>query len=315
MASANFRIDPRQTLISITYENEAMVADKVLPRVRAGNKRYSYKKYRLGETYRIQNTQVGRTSRPNETEYGYDIFEGTTKDYGLEDPIPQDDIDSGENVLDDSTVMTTEKVLLDRERRVAALVTDAGNYAYSTALVGNAKFSNHTIDSGTPANESHPIQVIQAGIDTMIRRPNMMVLSQTVFSQLAQHPKIISAYHGNDGKYGLATVDFLKELFMLEDVVVAGAWKDTSRIGQADSVSNLSRIWGKSIALLHVNPRASLRQGVTWGLTAQWKSRTVKTMFDPDIGLEGGQRVRVGEHLDEIVTAKEFGYLIADAIA
>lgn len=52
-----------------------------------------------------------------------------------------------------------------------------------------------------------------------------------------------------------------------------------------------------------------------WGLSVMWKNRFTSVRTDPNIGLEGGQRVRIGEHVKEVVVAPEFGFLIVDAFA
>ena len=54
---------------------------------------------------------------------------------------------------------------------------------------------------------------------------------------------------------------------------------------------------------------------ITFGLTAQWMTRIAGSTPDPKIGLLGGQRVRVGEFVKELVVANDVGYFIEDAVA
>ena len=46
----------------------------------------------------------------------------------------------------------------------------------------------------------------------------------------------------------------------------------------------------------------------------QYKTRVVGTINDPNIGLRGGRRVRVGESVKELITAPMAAYLIEDAV-
>ena len=75
------------------------------------------------------------------------------------------------------------------------------------------------------------------------------------------------------------------------------------------------RVWGKSCAILHRNMNADTEFGVTFGFTAQFGNRVAGTIVDPDIGIYGGERVRVGESVKELVTAPDLGYLFSTAVA
>ena len=43
--------------------------------------------------------------------------------------------------------------------------------------------------------------------------------------------------------------------------------------------------------------------------------RVLKAVEDPDIGLQGGHRIRVGERVKELVIAKDLGYFVQNAVA
>jgi hypothetical protein len=55
--------------------------------------------------------------------------------------------------------------------------------------------------------------------------------------------------------------------------------------------------------------------GVTFGLTAEYGSRLAGRIEDPDIGLNGGFRIRTGERVKELIIAKAAGYFIQNAVA
>jgi hypothetical protein len=54
---------------------------------------------------------------------------------------------------------------------------------------------------------------------------------------------------------------------------------------------------------------------VTFGFTGEWGNRLAGTITDSDIGMRGGERVRVGESVKELISASDAGYLITGAVA
>lgn len=309
MKEAPFPIDPVMTGIAIAYSNEEYIADAVLPRAPVGLQSYKYKKYDLGETFRIPDTHVGRTGKPNEIEFTYTEATDSTVDHGLEDPVPQSDINnsagSGYNPVAAATENLTDLVLLDREKRVADLVFASATYAGNTTTLSGT-------DQWSDGANSDPLGVILDTMDAMVMRPNVMVIGQAVYRQLQTHPKILGALNRRDTAYGRANKQFLADLFEVQQVLVGAAWHASNREGQTTS---MARLWGKHCALLRVNPQASNGQMPTFGFTAQWGTRVAGSRQDPDIGLRGGTRVRVGESVKETITATDMGHLIINAVA
>lgn len=323
VTTAPFPTAIKRTALSIMFENREYIADAVMPRVKSGQ-RFSWRRYRAGETYRRQDVRIGRTSRPNEVEFGYDEIEARTEDFGLEVPIPQDDIDNakdagvGYDPINTAIRKATNYVQLEREVRVANLLTDTTNYFRSDVLTGSAQFSDYTYTSSTNLYTSNPISVISEALRRMVARANTMVMSEDVYDVLSRHPQMVRAFNGNDGGSGIVPQDFMKQLFRVQNIYIGSSWVDNNSADLPTTPllnTTLSRLWGKGISLLRIDPTANLSEGITWGMTAQWKERVTNVRYDAEIGLEGGQRVRVGEHVKEVINAKEFGHFIAGAIA
>lgn len=94
MSVAPFPTDPVLIAITETYRNQAYISDMVLPRVPVGRQEFKYWRYPVEETFAVPDTLVGRRSQPNEIDLTATEVESMTFDYGLEDPIPQADIDN-----------------------------------------------------------------------------------------------------------------------------------------------------------------------------------------------------------------------------
>lgn len=311
MAKAPFPIVPYLTSIAIGYRNRRLIADQVLPRVTVGAQEFKYFKLAVENGFTIPNTRVGRTSQPNKVEFTADEVTDSTRDWGLEDPIPQADVDNARNnpALGDpegrSTEYLSNLIALDREVRVAGKVFDPNNYgaANKDTLEDEEQFSDFT--------NSDPIGVIQAALDSMIMRATTMVMGRVVASTLVRHPKIVKAFNGTAGDSGIVPLEFLGRLFELDQVLVGEGWVNTAKKGQAP---NLQRVWGNALSLLFQDPLATTQNGTTFGFSAQWGTRIAGSIPDSDIGLRGGVRVRVGESLCEVITAADLGYLITDVV-
>jgi hypothetical protein len=184
MSNAPFVTDPIRTAISLAYGNRAFIADQLLPRVPVGAPEFKYTVYNKGDRFTLQETMVGRKGRVNEIEFGGTEAAAMVADYGLEDPIPNADIDAAKNtnydVRGNSTELLTELILLDREKRVAEVMQDVGHHVYNETLSGTDQWSDTA--------SSDPIAQISDAMETPMMRPNTMVLNGVSALALRRHP-------------------------------------------------------------------------------------------------------------------------------
>jgi len=317
-----FTVDPVLTAIAIGYSNPAqtLIADQVLPRVPVLQEQFKWTKYPLEEGFTYPETEVGRKGRVNQVEFSGEEMDGSTTDHGLEAPVPNSDIKvaaaaraQGRSTYDPEARAAegvTNLLALAREVRVASIVHNLNSYSASRriTLSGTAQFSDYS--------NSDPITVLKTAIEgTLIYRPNTMVMGQAVWSKLSSHPDLVNAVRGNLTNKGILTPEEFVRLFSgegLKKVLIGEPFVNLAKKGQAAS---LSRVWGKHIALLHIDPAANTDQGITFGMTAQFGEKIAGRIEDPDIGLEGGQQIRVGEKVRELVVAQDVGYFIQNAVA
>ena len=316
MSSAPFPITPEMTAIALAYKNTKLIADDVLPRIPVGTQEFKYASYTKSEQFSVPDTKVGRKSAPNEVEFTATEVTSKCDDYGLDDPVPQEDIINANNVaaitgrnydpLGRATEGLTNLIMLAREQRAANLVFTAANYAAANqvTLSGTSQWSDFV--------NSNPISDLMNGIDVPIFRPNIMVLGRAAFTKLCQHPKIVKAVLGNAGDSGVARRADIAAMLELDEVLVGEGWVNTAKRGQTPT---LVRVWGKHAALLYRDKTADTMGGTTFGYTAQWGSRIAGANPDGNIGLRGGQRVRVGESVKELLIANDLGYFIQNAVA
>ncbi len=187
MPDAPFPIIPELTAISIAYRNPRLIADAVLPRVTVGKKQFSYQLQTKAEGFTVPDTKVGRKSAPTKVEFSGTKTDSSTDDYGLDDPIPDDDIKNaaeGYDPVGRAVEGLTNLIALDREVRASALVFALNTYAAANrvTLAGNDQWSDFV--------NSDPIDDVMVGLDACIMRPNIMVIGRAAYSKLVMHPKI-----------------------------------------------------------------------------------------------------------------------------
>jgi hypothetical protein len=312
MSYAPFPIIPELTALAVAYKNPTLIADDVLPRVPVSTQAFEYMQFDKGETFTVPDTRVGRTAAPTQVEFSGTKTGGVTNDYALDAPIPNQDVENAKSLggkydpKKRATASTTDLILLDREVRVASAVFDANNYAAAnkTTLAGVNQWSD-------TAN-SDPLRAILTAFDSMIMRPTLGVIGQLVATQLQLHPKLVAGYFGNNGQYGLVPLAYIAEQLGLQKLLVGRAFINSAKPGQAVSIA---RAWGKHASFLYIDPNADTNRGITYGLTAQWGPRVAGEIEDPDIGMRGGVRVRVGESVAEKIIATDCGYFFQNAIA
>lgn len=323
MSQAPFVIQQRLTAITLAYRNQAFISDLVMPRVPVDSSAFKWSKYTLADGFTIPDTRVGRKSAPNEIDWTATEQTDSTIDYGLDDRIPQADIDNaraaqavqGVMPIDPearSTELLTDLIALDRENRVASLLFALNTYpaAQRATLAGTTQWSDYA--------NSDPVQAIIAALDVCMIRPNVAVFGQSTWSKLRTHPKVTAAIYPNGGNAtgGGTPVSrqAVADLFEIEEVLVGTSWYNSAKPGQAAS---LSRLWGKHASFIYRAPQVVSPTGtVTFGFTAQWGERIGGNIGnDPSVGLRGGSRVRVGESVKEVVAANDAAYFFQNAVA
>jgi hypothetical protein len=307
---------PQYTAIALAYRNAELIADMVLPRTPVTAREFIWDLYTKADAFTIPDTKVGRKGVPTEVEFGATEETSSVIDYGLQFTVPQEDVlaaasKPGLDPLGRHTEQTTDLILLDREKRVADLVFAAATYATANkvTLSGDDQWN-----SG--AAGSDPIADILGASEGMLMKPNVLVLGSQTLHGLRQNSKVVAAAYpmgGNAVSGGVVSMGALQDLFEVDKILVGRAYYNTAKPGQTPAYS---RIWGKHAALLRIANIAGVRgTNISFGVTAEYESRVAFTRQDPDIGLRGGVRGKVGESVKELITANDCGYLFTNAVA
>ncbi len=320
MATARpFVVSASLTAIAIAYRNQAyqLIADRLMPRRPVGSERFKWTEYDIAQGFTVPDARVGRKGRVQEVEFSGTERDASTEDYAFDAPIPNSDVNEarrqrelGLSNYDPEQVAAeflTDYLILAREVRVAAVVQNPSNYAPANQI--NIAVAGDRFDSDT----SDPFAVLDQALDNMLGpRANVIGMGQPVWTWVKKHPRLIKAVKGGLTDEGAITRQQLADLLEVREVVVGESRINAARPGQA---VNLQRTWGKTLFGLFVNPAATAEMGMTWGLTAEVGTRLAGMIEDPNIGMEGGRRTRVGEKVRELVLSKQCGFLIQNAVS
>lgn len=310
MADANsgLYIRPDLSAIAIKYRQKKFIADDVLPRIHVDKQEFTYLKDQLADWITPVDTEVGRTGYVNEL--GADFQNAVTlatRNQGLDEFVPNQDVMNGptESALGRATMKVMGLVELKREMRVAGIFINAANFGFSAALSGSSLFSSYV-------TYVSPIITIKYYLDQCFMRPNVLIMGRAVWTQLSQHPAILTAAFGGVNPQGdaIASRQRLADILEVEKVIVGEGWVNTANKGQP---VNMVRVWGNLFTGIYQGEQGD-ESGNSYGYTAQFGERIAGTIPEPKRSMFGGVNVRAGESVLEMVTAPEFGFQLSPCI-
>lgn len=318
MSRTAFAVNPTLTAVAIGYMNPdvALIADRVLPRV-ASPYEFAYTTYSLADAYTVPPTRVGRKSAPNVVDFGGTQVTGRCVDWALDVPVPELERAAWESMAKPATGgpvdpqvkatrLATSLIQLDREIRVANTVFNTATYpgGNQATLSGTSQWSDFT--------NSNPLDAMLTALDVPVMRPNTVVLGQQAWTKVRQHPRLIQAANASAQTGGAITRQQLADLLEVQQVLIGASFVNNARPGQTPT---LTRVWGKHAALLFVSEDMANADQPQFGATMQFGTRLAGEIEDRDLGMRGGVRVRVGESVQEVITAPAVGYLFQNAVA
>lgn len=298
--------------IAIAVRPQNFIADIVLPRYASGTKAFEYVVDETGDAFRLDDVEMGRTSRANQIEAVGQTKTARVRDRGLEAVTPVDEIDeamSSRSPWDPeprNVEIVAARMHLAREEKARDLYQDDANFATTRVLAGNSQWSDFT--------NSDPLANIQDAIDGMLLPPTHLVCSEAVWSKLRRHPRIVRAVRGTDADEGIIAQESFEQLFELR-LARGRVWSNTARRGR-DPV--YARLWGAHAALVHISAQMARVEDrmPTWGFCGTWGDAYAVYRYDDDArGIKGSRIARITDQSVEVAAVKALGYRFRDAIA
>lgn len=298
-------IDQALTNISLKYQNADLIAERIFPVVpvqKESNLIFKYGK----QDFVLENDIRAPGTRAKQVEWK---IEGTERYAVVEHAYEMQLIDEVRNNADnpikydeDSTEYLTNKLKLNLEKNVADIVQNPDSYATGHSSVVDVKWNNY--------RDSDPLEDIEQAKEVVRSKifmyPNTLIINDYTFRVLRRHPKLLEMYKYTRG--GILTVDILKEIFEVENLLIGGAGIITSKEGQPEQID---RVWGNNAILLYVTKTPGLKQ-LSFGyifrlagfpLVERWRDDTTRSDW-----------IRVSDKYDIKVVAPVAGYLLQNVV-
>lgn len=305
MTNRPIPVHPELTAIAIKAPVPGMIADQVLPEFPVTSEKFTYNEFPFAQGVTVPDTKVGRKSRTPEVEFGAIERDASTEDHGLQDTVPITDQTANSDIDPEAVAaeMTSQLVTLAREARTAGLIFNSATYlpAQITAYAAGAGWTNAATDV---------LGQFEDAKDAMVVDPNTLTVGLDGLRALRKHPQLVKSVRPNDTGEGRLTMDELKELLEIETILVGQARLNLGKPGQA---TQLRRVWADHASLTFTERVIKNSQAYTFGATARLGGKQAFRHFDANCGLQGGNTIRIGERIRELVMAQQAGWFFQNA--
>ncbi|ELO0987801.1 hypothetical protein RZD54_003200 [Citrobacter freundii] len=306
-------VDPVLTSIARGYKNAAFIGERIFPIVETDKEGVTVPTF--GKTAFVEfETQraVGADSNVlvREKTGSLDLV---LNEHDLAAPVDyREKAESMFNEESKAIRRVTNGVNLKRELYAARLAQDPKVYVQGSvkALAAAERWGG---------GKGDPIGVIEAGIEAVRNktglRPNLMTMGASVMALLKFHPAIQAAIGANERKR--ITLEILKDLFQVEDVVVGEPVSMASMKDVQDKDKTPSDIWADNLMLHYVGkPQPGTTSAdenePSFGYTLRRKGMPVADKYDV-----AGGKVNYCRYTDiykVAVVGGDAGYLISNIV-
>lgn len=293
-------VDPVLTTVVQGFKPPEFVGDRILPVVPTDKMGGLIRRFGPDD-FKLYNTRRARAAKSQRIE----AREGDTVKLALHEESLEIAIDINERSEAPNQAqlearrsrVAMNNILTRKEKDQADAVLNAANYAagHVLDLAGNAMWNDYA--------NSDPITDVEDGKSTVRqkigRRANTMLLGATTFDTLKQHPKLIARIQY--AIKGVLTVDLMKELFGVQDIIVGESL-------YADDKDVLHDIWTNVAVLAYIPPENERGEEVpSFGYTFRKKGHPQSGMYKEGNKLDV---IEVWDIYDPMVLGPTAGFLI-----
>jgi len=303
--------DVALTNVSLAYSNPGFIARQLAPEVAVRNQSDRYFIYDPGrESFRTSADFRAPGTEASEVDFALSADSYYCDDHALESALPDEERDNSDSPLQprvDRVEFLTEKILLNQEANLAALLRADGALPETDLVSEGKEWNDDQVDPVAHVETARAAILAAAQVV-----PNTLVLPHAVYTMLRNHPRIVERVKYSS--LGVVGTGVLAELLDVERVLVARAFRNTAARGQEPE---LEAIWGKDALLLHVPPRVSLKT-VAPALTFVWgnalgssRGSSVQTWREER---RKATMIRAQKYYDQKIVAPGAGYIMRNAI-
>lgn len=291
--------------VSIAYQNEEYIADRVFPMVGVSKKSDYYFIFGRQAWFR-EHTQVRAPgTRAARVDYQVTTASYNCINYAHAIGVPDEVRKNADEPLRPSieaVEFIADALDRSREKRVADIVMNSSNWAYSASPT--TQWSSDT---------SEPIDDIETAIQNVVlqigRLPNTMVMSYEVFKNLKVHPDILDRIKFTRPGAIFTETD-LSAWVGIPNILVGRSVYDPAQEGASASQTF---IWGDDLWIGYVAPTPALMTP-TAGMVFRWTEGGGRMVNQFREDQEHQDVFEAMEYTDEIISASEAGGILYDVV-
>jgi hypothetical protein len=315
LGQADVHIDAPLANYAAGYTNWGGIADEVAPVIpvaKASDKFYTWDKDDVFQY--VENAVVAPGGHVNEVNPRLSSASYSTVAYGLGAFVPTEVSANADAPLQPEMAATRRilnALMLNREVRVANLVTTSGNWSGGYTAAVAAKWNGGT--------NSNPVADLFTAIESSLTPVRAVAMSERVWHSFVQNAAVQKYIFAKSGAPSLPNTTDIPTLFGLPPFLI-GKMKGKTSTGYG-------YVWGNNVALITNDPTAPRDgQTISTAYTFRWNGANtadgnlqggflVRSYFDPKRGPRGGRMI-VAVHNDvEVLTSIYAGGLITGAYA
>lgn len=296
--------------LSVQYKNDEFIGEQLMPVVNVSKRSDKFATYSKRERLAFPSDSMAGRSQPNELNETRGSGNYSVDDYGLMNSLSastEENQDAAFDEMVDLIEAINDGLALNREIRIATILTTAANFGSNTAtLSGSDQW-----DSSAGGNPVKRIQDAVAACWTGAGPGDMVgYCGLDVALVLMRHAQNLDLF-----KYtmpGLTKMDRLAQELGLSKILVGSARQDTANSG---ATASYSRIWGKDFGVIRVARRPTLRNA-SFGYTLRMSGHPITHQwFDPKAGVIGSYFGKVGVSEDHTIVAADTGFLLKAVVS
>jgi hypothetical protein len=307
------------TNLSIAYQNEMYIAERIFPAVLVNKQSDIVPKYDQSHWFRDEAEKLGPTDAPPTG--GYEVDTSDTyfcDEYGIGHLIPDGRRANQDSPFDadrDGVEWLMDRMLMRKER---SFVSDF----FKTSVWGADKTGGSDFEKWSTYATSTPIEDLREFKRTVRRKiarnPNKLVLGDLAWDRLEDHPDLLDRikYGASQASPAMVSPNLVAQLLGLNEVLVGTSIYTADEEGTAEASVTYSANWDDDGLLLYVPPAPSLRRPAA-GYTFIWKTvlggpRYIRSRREP-LGARA-DLLELFENWDMKATATAAGLFLSDAV-
>jgi hypothetical protein len=303
-------VDAALTNLAIAYtQKSGFVADQAMKILRVNKESDKYYKWDRGNTFRIPETLRADGAKSNKVVFDLSTSSYQTEEYALNADVTDRQVANADSILKlraSKMRFVQDLLMADREKRVATLLTTAGNYdsAVRTTLSGAKQWN----DSSFVGSIEKDLDTGKEAVRSLIGvEPNVIIIPAAVAKVMKRDAMIreLIKYTQSDL---LVNGDLPPSIFNMR-VLIPTPVEITSRRGASSTTT--SDIWGKNVVMTYVPSEGSI-DTPAHGYTFRSRDFLVKSWREE---AESKEVIEVSVMDDEVITSNVSGYLLASCIS